>query len=83
VVEQGGQAGEVGVEGQFVKGDVVAICGPDGVEFARGLPNYTAEEVSLIRGQKTEKIASVLGYCPYDEIVHRDNMIVTKMAKGK
>ena len=61
----------------------MAICGPDGVEFARGLTNYAAEEVSLIRGQKTEKIAGVLGYCPYDEIVHRDNMIVTKMAKAK
>jgi glutamate 5-kinase len=71
----------VGAEGEFVKGDVVAICGPDGVEFARGLSNYAAEEVLQIRGQKTEKIASVLGYCPYDEIVHRDNMIVTKMAK--
>ncbi len=74
-------AGVVGAEGQFVKGDVVALCGPDGVEFARGLSNYTAEEVLLIRGQKTEKIAATLGYCPYDEIVHRDNMIVTKMAK--
>jgi glutamate 5-kinase len=76
-------AGVVGAEGQFVKGDVVALCGPDGVEFARGLTNYTAAEVLLIRGRKTEKIASTLGYCPYDEIVHRDNMIVTKMAKGK
>ena len=74
-------AGVVGVEGRFVKGDVVTLCGPDGVEFARGLSNYTAEEVLQIRGQKTEQIASVLGYCPYDEIVHRDNMIVTKMAK--
>jgi glutamate 5-kinase len=74
-------AGVVGADGQFVKGDVVAICGPDGVEFARGLSNYAADEVLQIRGQKTEKIASVLGYCPYDEIVHRDNMIVTKMAK--
>ena len=76
-------AGVLSAEGQFVKGDVVALCGPDGVEFARGLTNYTAEEISQIHGQKTEKIAAILGYCPYDEIVHRDNMIVTKMAKGR
>lgn len=86
-VEQKGRsllsAGVVNVEGRFVKGDVVAICGPDGVEFARGLTNYTADEVSRIRGQKTKKIADILGYCTYDEIVHRDNMIVTKMAKSK
>jgi glutamate 5-kinase len=71
-------AGVVSAEGNFVKGDVVALCGPDGVEFARGLTNYTAEEITKIHGQKTEKIAAILGYCPYDEIVHRDNMIVGK-----
>lgn len=72
-------AGVVNVEGQFIKGDVVALCGPDGQEFARGLTNYPAEEILRIRGQKTEKIPAILGYCPYDEIVHRDNMIVTKL----
>jgi glutamate 5-kinase len=76
-------AGVVSAEGNFVKGDVVALCGPDGVEFARGLTNYTAAEISQIHGQKTEQIAAILGYCPYDEIVHRDNMIVTKLAKIK
>lgn len=84
-VEQKGRsllaAGVVGAEGDFVKGDVVALCGPDGQEFARGLTNYTLDEVRKIRGQKTEKIAPILGYCPYDEIVHRDNMIVTKLPK--
>jgi glutamate 5-kinase len=76
-------AGVVNVEGDFGKGDVVAICGPDNLEFARGLSNYSANEVRCIRGQKTEKIASILGYRPYDEVVHRDNMIVTRMAKKK
>ena len=62
----------------------MAICGPDGVEFARGLTNYTADEVSPHpAARRPEKIAGILGYCPYDEIVHRDNMIVTKMAKTK
>jgi glutamate 5-kinase len=76
-------AGVVNIEGEFVKGDVVAICGPDGAEFARGLTNYDSDEISRIRGQKTQKIAGILGYRPYDEIVHRDNMIVTKIAKTK
>ncbi len=60
---------------------MVALCGPDGVEFARGLSNYAVEEVLRIRGQRTEKIAATLGYCPYDEIVHRDNMIVTELTR--
>ena len=70
-------AGVVDAEGQFSKGDVVALRGPDGVEFARGLTNYGADEVRRIKGLKTRQIADVLGHCPYDEIVHRDNMVVT------
>jgi len=70
-------AGVIDAEGQFSKGDVVALRGPDGVEFARGLTNYGADEVRRIKGLKTRQIAEVLGHCPYDEIVHRDNMVVT------
>lgn len=70
-------AGVVEIEGQFHKGDVVGLRGPDGVEFARGLTNYGAEDVQRIKGLKTRQIAGVLGHCPYDEIVHRDNMVVT------
>ncbi len=70
-------AGVVQVEGGFQKGDVVGLRGPDGVEFARGLTNYSADEIRRIQGLKTARIAEVLGYCPYDEVVHRDNMVVT------
>ena len=70
-------AGVVEVEGQFHKGDVVGLRGPDGVEFARGLSNYSADEIRRIKGLKTRQIAEVLGQCPYDEVIHRDNMIVT------
>jgi glutamate 5-kinase len=70
-------AGVVDAEGQFSKGDVVALRGPDGVEFARGLTNYGADEIRRIKGLKTRQIAEVLGQCPYDEVVHRDNMVVT------
>jgi glutamate 5-kinase len=70
-------AGVVDVEGTFNKGDVVALRGPDGAEFARGLTNYSAEDVARIKGLKTGQIADLLGYCPYDELIHRDNMVVT------
>jgi len=69
--------GVVGVTGHFAKGDVVSLRGPDGAEFARGLCNYPAEEVERIQGLKTDQIAEMLGHCPYDEVVHRDNMVVT------
>jgi len=74
-------AGVVEVEGSFEKGDVVSLCGPDGAEFARGLTNYTADEVLVLRGRKTKEIAGILGYHPYDEIVHRDNMVVTRIQR--
>ena len=70
-------AGVAEVEGQFLKGDVVSLRGPDGVEFARGLSNYSADEVQRIKGLKTSQIADILGHCPYDEVIHRDNMVVT------
>ncbi len=66
--------GIVEVRGQFGKGDVVALQGPHAAEFARGLSNYTADEIAQIKGMKTEQIASTLGHCPYDEVIHRDNL---------
>jgi glutamate 5-kinase len=68
--------GVVGVQGVFGKGDVVALVDPDGVEFARGLTNYTAVVVERILGLRTEQIAEVLGAIPYVEVVHRDNLVV-------
>jgi glutamate 5-kinase len=70
-------AGVVDAQGDFQKGDVVALRGPDDTEFARGLTNYSADNVRRIKGRKTAQIADILGHCPYDEIVHRDNMVVT------
>lgn len=69
--------GVVDVQGGFNKGDVVALCDPDGVEFARGLTNYSSADAGRIVGLRTEQIAEVLGALPYEEIVHRDNLVVT------
>ncbi|MCA9236088.1 MAG: glutamate 5-kinase [Planctomycetales bacterium] len=65
-----------GVEGDFAKGDVVALCDPSGVEFARGLINYDSHQVQMIAGRPTDHIAELLGHCPYDEVVHRDNLVL-------
>jgi glutamate 5-kinase len=70
-------AGVVDVQGDFTKGDVVAVRDRAGFEFARGLTNYSAAEVLRIKGMKTEAIATALGHCPYQEVIHRDNMAVT------
>ncbi|HID77308.1 MAG TPA: glutamate 5-kinase, partial [Planctomycetaceae bacterium] len=69
--------GVVHVRGRFRKGDVVALCHPEGEEFARGLTNYSSEELQRLKGHKTGEIAAILGHHPYDEVVHRDNMVVT------
>jgi glutamate 5-kinase len=68
--------GVVEVTGSFGKGDVVALADPDGVEFARGLSNYSAADAGKIRGLRTDQIAAILGKVPYEEIIHRDNMVV-------
>jgi glutamate 5-kinase len=69
--------GVVQVAGTFTKGDVVALCDTAGSEFARGLTNYAAADAARILGLRTEQIGEVLGAVPYEEIVHRDNLVVT------
>lgn len=80
-VEQGGRSllpiGVVAVVGHFHKGDIIAVCDADGVEFARGLTNYGSDDIQRIKGLRTSAIAAVLGHCPYEELIHRDNMVVT------
>jgi len=69
--------GVVKVAGRFQRGDVVQVVGPDGVELARGLVNYSAEELDRIKGLRSSKIAQVLGQAPYEEAIHRDNLVLT------
>lgn len=64
------------VQGTFRKGDVIALCDPGQVSFARGLTNYSSEELTRICGMRTGKIAEVLGTVPYEEVVHRDNLVI-------
>jgi glutamate 5-kinase len=68
--------GVVHVKGNFGKGDVVSLCDPDGVEFARGLTNYSAADADRLRGLRTEQIRDAGRTFPYEEVVHRDNLVV-------
>ncbi len=68
--------GIMSAEGEFTKGDVVTLQDADGRNLARGLTNYGRHEVDQIRGLKSDEILKVLGYLPYDEVIHRNNMVV-------
>ncbi len=68
--------GVVEVRGEFEKGDVVGIQDPDGREFARGLSNYATADARLIAGLRTEKARSILGSTVYDEVIHKDNLVL-------
>lgn len=79
-IQTGGRSllavGVSAVFGNFVKGDVVSLCDVAGKEIARGLINYKVEDMQAIAGEPTERIAEVLGHCPYQEVVHRNNLVV-------
>jgi glutamate 5-kinase len=64
------------VRGIFGVGECVRCLDLDGREFARGLVNYSALELNQIKGLHTSKIEKALGYKAYDEIIHRDDLVV-------
>lgn len=68
--------GVVAVEGDFSRGEVIAVRGPDGREVARGLANYSSAEARLLCKHSSDEIEQVLGYSAEPEMVHRDNMVV-------
>ncbi|MEX0701037.1 MAG: glutamate 5-kinase [Planctomycetales bacterium] len=70
--------GVTSVEGEFAKGEVVALVDAQGREFARGLTNYDARDARAIAGKKTTDIAAILGRVRYEEIIHRDNLVVRR-----
>jgi len=77
VCEQGRSllpAGITAISGEFEAGAAVRLCDPSGQEVARGLVNYSAEELRQIKGKKTAEIPRILGYEGVDTAVHRDNL---------
>lgn len=69
-------SGVRGVVGHFGAGESVRCLGEDLGEFARGLVNYSADEITKIQGKKTSEIEAILGYRYYDEIIHRDDLVI-------
>jgi glutamate 5-kinase len=69
-------AGIRGVTGSFKAGDTVEIDNVNGETIARGLANYSAEEIRIIQNCKSSEIVTRLGSKRFDEVVHRDNLVI-------
>ena len=69
--------GVTGVEGDFHRGDVIAVRSAEGLEIARGLANYASTEARLIARKPSSQIAGLLGFANEPELVHRDNMVLS------
>jgi glutamate 5-kinase len=70
--------GMTAVEGDFSRGDVIAIRSPEGSEIARGLANYAAAEARLLCRKASGEIERLLGYAAEPEMVHRTNLVVMR-----
>jgi glutamate 5-kinase len=68
--------GIVQVAGEFGKGDILSIIDGNGTEIGRGLSNYSGAQIKMICGCRSDRIAQILGQCPYEEVIHRDNLTV-------
>jgi glutamate 5-kinase len=70
--------GMVLVEGDFSRGDVIAVRDGNGAEFARGLANYSSSEARLLCRKPSADIEKLLGYAAEPEMLHRDNLVLTR-----
>lgn len=71
--------GMTGVDGDFSRGDVIAVRDPAGVEIARGLANYAAAEARLLCRKPSAEFERLLGYMAEAEMVHRDNLVLSSV----
>ena len=69
-------AGVVSIDGNFERGDTVAVKSKDGRLLAKGLSAYAAEDVAAIKGHRSEEIETLLGYRGRAEVIHRDDLVV-------
>lgn len=68
--------GVVGVEGEFHRGDVIAVRRVGGAEIGRGLSNYASSETRLIARRPSSEFEQMLGYVGEPELIHRDNFVL-------
>jgi glutamate 5-kinase len=69
-------AGVTRVEGTFVRGDAIAVLGPDGAVLARGLSEYDAAECAALMGHPSGEHEALLGYAPRSALIHRDQLVM-------
>jgi glutamate 5-kinase len=69
--------GVISVDGNFERGDAVIVRSSDGRELARGLSGYSSVDAQTIAGHKSNEIEAILGYRGGDEIIHRDDLVLT------
>ncbi len=74
--------GIVDITGRFETGDVVIVRDARGRELARGLSNYNSRETRAIMGKRTSEFGEILGQNAYDEVVHRDNMVLSVLRES-
>ena len=70
--------GMTAVVGDFSRGDVIAVRDDAGIEMARGLANYASSEARLLCRKSSSEFEKLLGYTAEPEMVHRDNMVLTR-----
>ena len=82
MVQGGGKSllpiGMTGVQGDFSRGDVIAVRGSEGIEIARGLANYSSAEARLICRKVSSEFERLLGYTGESEMIHRTNLILSR-----
>ena len=66
------------VRGDFKRGDVIAVLSPEGDELARGLAGYSSSDTVRIAGHHTEEIDGILGFIEQPELIHKDNLVITR-----
>ncbi len=64
------------IEGEFSQGDLIEVRVKGEEPFARGLSSYSAKELGQIKGCKTSEIEKILGYKYFDEVIHRDDLVL-------
>jgi len=70
-------AGVTRVEGRFDRGDAVVVRDADGAEIARGLSAYSSEDARRASGRRSQELEAILGYRGRDELIHRDDLVLT------
>jgi glutamate 5-kinase len=69
-------SGVIGIEDDFMSGDPVSIVDAEGVEFAKGITNYSSEEIKKIKGAQSKDFEQILGRKEYGEVVYRGNLVL-------